>query len=600
MSEQTPATIGPYRVLGKLGEGGAGHVFLATPVEDKTFARRGDLVAIKVYRDWVLEQTAQAERIEREFKAGTTIRHRNVVATYELGKDSNTRPFLVMEYVDGSSLVNWVPMYHPLPIPMLLHILSQITEGLCEVHSQLLHRDLKPSNIMLSEAFTAKIMDLGVVLPKQDKLGRADAVTPSDKFLGTIRNAAPEYLFDSRCDERTDLYSLGTILFFLLHGEEVYAEERQFARLVTRIKTTQPEFDDSLASQDPVHAKLLDLCKRLLSRDPERRPANAREASEILHEMQDAVGPAQPSAIGYIAAALTGLSARNREATIFVGNAIAEACKELNIYAHEPRKATDPVLHKDIPPAAVYLFDRRRIVSSDLVIAVCNEPSFGVGQEIEIAASYGIPTLLVKREGVLLSRMVTGSTTNFVHEPVEYQGPEDLKKKLIRALRPNLEHLRSRRNGDPRPTQARLGEKIRSLRDGLGWSIEHTARKLGISVDALHLFEDNPEHFHNIGLVLLLRMSGVFGVPLSGLIESGEMPTAPPSRIDETNVALIERVACAEGWPAKDLVEIVGEYRQEREALAARGLPLHWAKEDVHRRHEELQRKRLEDPMLFT
>ena len=98
--DQSPKVVGPYRILDALGEGAAGNVFLATPIESKPFASPGDLLAIKLYKDEILKKPNQQQRIEREFKVGSTIAHPNVVTVHDSGLAKDGRPFLVMEYVD--------------------------------------------------------------------------------------------------------------------------------------------------------------------------------------------------------------------------------------------------------------------------------------------------------------------------------------------------------------------------------------------------------------------------------------------------------------------------------------------------------------------
>ena len=166
-----------------------------------------------------------------------------------------------MEYVDGEPLSRWVEMYHPISDSLLLEILCQMLDGITALHEiDAIHRDLKPSNVMLSEDFLAKVMDLGVVRLTSEKIGK---LTPSDQFLATIRNSSPELLFGKKYDKRTDLYSFGTILYFLLHGEEVFGHERQFARLIELVRHDQPECNEALQGESATRSHLLDLCKRL-------------------------------------------------------------------------------------------------------------------------------------------------------------------------------------------------------------------------------------------------------------------------------------------------------------------------------------------------
>jgi tRNA A-37 threonylcarbamoyl transferase component Bud32/transcriptional regulator with XRE-family HTH domain len=594
-----PSLVGCYRILEALGEGGAGRVFLVTPTEKKAFARPGELLALKVYKEEILKEPAESERIQREYKVGSTLAHPNVVTVHSRENDGRGAPFLVMEYVDGDPLSNWVPMYHRISESLLLEILCEISDGICALHDLgVIHRDLKPANIMLSGAFRAKIMDLGVVHLTADTIQK---LTPSHQFLATIRNSSPELLQGNKYDDRTDLYSFGTIMYFLLHGEEVFAEHQNFAKLVDAVIHSEPAFDDKLKEESPTLGRLLEICKHLLAKSPDDRPATSTELRDLLEQERRALAGAQQPLCAYMAAALTGLSAREREGVTFVGHAIAEICKKHNIYAHQPRKATDPVLHKEIPAEAVYSLDRRRIVASDLVIGICNDPSFGVGQEFEIAGTYGTPIILVKRPDVSISRMVTGGLLNLVGDPIEYGSPEELARKVGELLGKNLDYLRRRRDSIATGADhaARLGEKLRDLRGKRQWTTEQAAYKYGICPRFLRLIENSSDGFHNVGVVVLTRIAAVHGVSLSDLlseipIEVSQLPSAP-----DGNELLIERVGTIEQWPTGDTISIRDAYRGEAAVLAARGSCVKLTPEEIRKRHEPLERKRLDDSRLF-
>ncbi len=113
------------------------------------------------------------------------------------------------------------------------------------------------------------------------------------------------------------------------------------------------------------------------------------------------------------------------------------------------------------------------------------------------------------------------------------------------------------------------------------------------------MIENNPDYFHNIGVVLLARAAQAYGVPLTDLF-SPTAPTPPNSRMEEdVNLSLIEQVACAEGWLASDLLEITKEYRRESLAAAARGRVARLSKEEIHNRHSTLEKKRLDESRLI-
>src|SRR5205085_552771 len=119
----------------------------------------------------------------------------------------------------------------------------------------------------------------------------------------------------------------------------------------------------------------------------ESRPRRCADVIEALKDAREAFSAeeSQPPIHGYIATALTGLDADARDAIMFASSKIADLAKGYRLYVYQPRKATDPLLHSDVSASAVYKLDRKRVLAADLLIVIANRPSFGVGQEIEIA-----------------------------------------------------------------------------------------------------------------------------------------------------------------------------------------------------------------------
>lgn len=436
--EPTDAVFGEYRLIEKLGEGAAGEVFLATPVLDNPFAAVGRPVALKIYKPTILEEKNQRERISTEFQVGSTLSSAHLVKIHEFGNAVGKNPFLAMEFVDGMTLTAWLSQFYPVAGSLLLDLVEQMIDGLEQLHEHgIIHRDIKPANVMVSAAFEARIMDLGVV-----HITRSTPITDENKFLGTIRNSSLEYLHGDKYDHRTDLYSLGTVIYALLFGEEVFADEKHFARLVETIQRQEPRYDELAASHDQVCDGLLTLTRRLLSKDPLSRPQSVQEvryALQPLREILKSAPPAEPLH-GYVATALTNLDPDGRGYISFASSMIAEVAKRYSFYVYQPRRATDPVLHKEFDAETVYTLDRKRVVNADLLIILLNKPSFGVGQELEIAASYGKPTILVREEDVHVSRMVLGAPTNIVAD-LSYSSPEDLRRQLIRVMPEVLSRL---------------------------------------------------------------------------------------------------------------------------------------------------------------
>lgn len=558
-------TIGGYRLLQVLGEGAAGEVHLATPMTPKPFARPGDPLALKKYKPDILRQAGQLERIQREFTVGSTMAHPNLVRMHDYSsKTDHDGPFLVMEYVDGMTLDKWINMFHPISGRLLLRIAEKLVGAIeCLHQNRIIHRDIKPSNIMISSNFDVKIMDFGVVRITHDT-----ALTPKDKFLGTIRNSSPELLYGQTYDHRTDLYSLGTVFYNLLHGEEVFAEEDQFARLIEKVKNEIPHFQSSISNQNETSATLLELTINLLEKRPEIRTASADEIKtrfELIRQMIPSDNGIEPLH-GYIATALTGLEADAREAIIFTSSKIVEVAKEHHLYVYQPRKASDPLLHKDLEPDAVYMLDRKRVIGADVLLVLANQTSFGVGQEIEIASSYSKPTILVVREGVNISRMVTGSFANFLDdERIVYSTPEDLARKLHRFLSRNLTAIREWKQKFRTSPGVGIGQKIAQYRERAGHSSpQEFAKILGISPRVLKALENG--NYENIGVRLLTNICRGLIISMRTLFEDDAV--SPKAESPDRNLKRLEILARNHGWSAEDFIGVRDDYLKQ---LAASG-----------------------------
>ena len=245
-----------------LGEGRAGKVWLAKLKSQFKDFSIGALVAVKCYKSWVLEEPGQFERIIRELELGRRIQHPNLVKTLSIIRDPSGKPALVMAYYAGETLEGYlegirrkripIGLINPaeieasggtlgsyleelwrkeehIPLDVAFNIVGDLASAISAVHqSGAIHRDIKPANIILSDSGPI-LMDFGVISSKD-----FPEQTTSGEFLGTIRYAAPEYLFGESYDSRIDVYSLGAIAFELFGEKQFYSEETQWARLVVK------------------------------------------------------------------------------------------------------------------------------------------------------------------------------------------------------------------------------------------------------------------------------------------------------------------------------------------------------------------------------
>jgi len=550
-----------FRLLRELGHGAAGEVFLATSLKATDSFRPGQPLAIKIYKPEILQQPNQLKRIEQEFKIGSTLSHPNLVRIFEYNPpEGTTPPFLVMEYVDGLTLDSWLQMYHPTSRRVSLRIVSQLVDALRLLHeNNIIHRDIKPTNIMISSSFEAKLMDFGVAWAEKDT--PVTPITPAGKMLGTLRNIAPECLEGAPATNRSDLYSFGTVLHALLYGKEIFSEEEDKNRLLSLILKGPPEFDPSPQGRDEVSEAIFEIMRSLLKRQPEDRLGDITQVQGKLDSLErgNAFGGVEPLH-GYIATALTGLDVEVKEAVSFVSSRIAEVAKEYELYVYQPRKASDPLLHPDLSSTAVYLLDRERVLKADVLFVLANRPSFGVGQEVEIAASVGKPMILIVREGTAISRMLTGTFANLIGDQIMYQTPEDLGERLKKLLTLHLDSVRTAKTFRDKPISRKIGARVMSLRVKSGYNEEELAESTGVNIELIKALES--QRYEGVSVEVLLRIADVFGITLDDLTGPREV-IASPQLVTDPNLTRLEKVSIEMEWSLKDYIHLREEYAHQ-------------------------------------
>ena len=210
-------TISHYKILEKIGEGGMGKVYLA---EDTKLDRK---VAIKFLPEHLTKDRDNVERFEREAKAAAALNHPNIITIHEISK-IDSQIFIVMEFVDGDSLRTKIDEKN-LTIEEVLNITKQICEGLSEAHkADIVHRDIKPENILINSRGGVKILDFGLA-----KLKGVSKLTKETSTLGTIHYMSPEQLQGQEVNHRSDIWSLGVVIFEMLTGQFPFKGEYESA-----------------------------------------------------------------------------------------------------------------------------------------------------------------------------------------------------------------------------------------------------------------------------------------------------------------------------------------------------------------------------------
>jgi serine/threonine protein kinase len=288
---QKPGELGRlarYRILEVLGVGGMGMVFRAL---DPDLQRP---VALKVVRPDQASETTAVQRFLREARALAAVRDEHVITVYQVGQHHGVA-FLAMELLEGETLEDRLRREGKLPLADVLRIGRQTALGLAAAHAQdMVHRDVKPANIWLEPMknvlpaetqFRVKLLDFGIARSKEDV-----RVTQTGAFMGTAGYLSPEQARSQELDPRSDLFSLGCVLYRLCAGRLPFAGATLTARLTSL--AVDEAIPLSEAAPDVPRA-LAELIHELLAKDPDQRPESAAVVAERLRRLEEPSAPTE-------------------------------------------------------------------------------------------------------------------------------------------------------------------------------------------------------------------------------------------------------------------------------------------------------------------
>src|ERR671930_341814 len=251
---------GRYRLDSKLGSGGMSTVYLA---RDGTLER---WVAVKVMHREMSDQPDQLERFRREARAVAQLSHPNVVAVIDAGEDGG-HPYIVFECVQGETLKQRIDRLGRLPVDEAAAYAIEIGRGLAAAHARrLIHRDVKPQNVLIDSEGRAKVTDFGIARSLE-----SDGLTKTGRVLGTTDYVSPEQAMGREVDARSDVYSLGVLLYEMLTGQPPFAAETLVGVAMKHVNERMP---DVQAKRRDVSAILAAVIERATAKDPKKRYAD--------------------------------------------------------------------------------------------------------------------------------------------------------------------------------------------------------------------------------------------------------------------------------------------------------------------------------------
>jgi serine/threonine-protein kinase len=248
---------GRYRLESKLGSGGMSTVYLA---RDETLER---WVAAKVLHREISDQPDQIERFRREARAVAQVAHPNVVAVIDAGEDLG-RPYIVFEYVEGETLKHRIDSAGRLPLDEAAAYGIEVGRGLAAAHARrLVHRDVKPQNVLIDAEGRAKVTDFGIARELEQ-----DGLTKTGRVLGTTDYVSPEQAMGQAVDARSDIYSLGVLLYEMLTGDVPFKAETVVG---VAMKHVNEQIPDVQRKRRGVSSALAAVIERATQKEPRKR-----------------------------------------------------------------------------------------------------------------------------------------------------------------------------------------------------------------------------------------------------------------------------------------------------------------------------------------
>ncbi|MBW8351805.1 Stk1 family PASTA domain-containing Ser/Thr kinase [Bacillus sp. IITD106] len=264
---------GRYKLLQMIGGGGMANVYLA---HDMILDRD---VAIKILRLDFAHEDEFIRRFQREAQSATSLTHENIVSIYDVGEEDDIY-YIVMEYVDGMTLKQYIQYYHPIPLEQTLDIMKQLTSAISHAHqNHIVHRDIKPQNILIDHNGHVMITDFGIAMALS-----ATSITQTNAVLGSVHYLSPEQARGGMATKKSDIYSLGIVMFELLTGRLPFSGE---SAVSIALKHLQSETPSPRRWNPDIPQSVENIVLRATAKDPFVRYESADEMERDLETALD-------------------------------------------------------------------------------------------------------------------------------------------------------------------------------------------------------------------------------------------------------------------------------------------------------------------------
>lgn len=262
-----------YKILESIGGGGMANVYLA---HDIILDRD---VAVKILRIDLADESNLIRRFQREAQSATSLVHPNIVGVYDVGEENDLH-YIVMEYVEGMDLKQYIHEHYPIPYEKTIDIMLQILSAVKVAHQhQIIHRDLKPQNILIDKQGNVKITDFGIAMALSET-----SITQTNSLLGSVHYLSPEQARGGMATQKSDIYALGIVLYEMIMGKVPFDGESAVSIAIKHLQTTVP----SVKEQNPAIPQSIDnIILRSTAKDPFLRYQSIEEMEKDLRTALD-------------------------------------------------------------------------------------------------------------------------------------------------------------------------------------------------------------------------------------------------------------------------------------------------------------------------